>query len=319
MKLCPTCRKTYTDDGLNFCLEDGSVLVLENPSMANTIVMGNPMPTDPSPIGLNQQRIQSTYGTQPQYAAPVKKGSSKTWLIAVAILGLVLLICGGGLAGFFVYVVSQADTANINDSADPTPTPGSVRLSNVSASPTPFESQDVQVVDLSEWVREFSVYGTTEFTDDEFLMSSKQKGYYYVLVAPEEYKTENAVTRVTARNVDNTPSSLGFGLIFHSDTTPLEKDYAFLIDTKKKRFRVVRHEPSKETTVVPWTNSNFIKEGGADNILEARDKDSKVDLYINDQKVTSVTNTYGFKGGVAGLYSGDAVKAGFKDLEITKQ
>ncbi|MEQ1923696.1 MAG: hypothetical protein ABL952_14410, partial [Pyrinomonadaceae bacterium] len=26
MKICPRCQKTYSDDNLNFCLEDGSVL-----------------------------------------------------------------------------------------------------------------------------------------------------------------------------------------------------------------------------------------------------------------------------------------------------
>ena len=25
MKICPRCQKTYADDNLNFCLEDGSV------------------------------------------------------------------------------------------------------------------------------------------------------------------------------------------------------------------------------------------------------------------------------------------------------
>jgi hypothetical protein len=43
-----------------------------------------------------------------------------------------------------------------------------------------------------------------------------------------------------------------------------------------------------------------------------------IDLLINDQKVTSIRNTYGFKGGVAGVYSGDAAKAAFSKLEIRK-
>jgi len=34
--------------------------------------------------------------------------------------------------------------------------------------------------------------------------------------------------------------------------------------------------------------------------------------------VTSIKNVYGYSGGVVGLYSGDAAKIGFKDLEIRK-
>ena len=111
---------------------------------------------------------------------------------------------------------------------------------------------------------------------------------------------------------------MGFGLIFHSDPTPLTKDYAFLIDSKKKRYRIVRHEPEKETPVVAWTNSAAIKDGMAENVLEIRDKSGTVELYINGQMVTSIKNTFGYKGGVAGLYSGDGIKAAFKKLEISK-
>ena len=149
-------------------------------------------------------------------------------------------------------------------------------------------------------------------------MAAKDKGYYYVLVAPDDFSTEKAITRVTVRNPDDASSSLGYGLIFHSDPTPLTKDYAFLIDSKKKKFRVVRHEPEKETTVTPWTNSNLIKPGTAENVLEARDKGEKIELYINGQLATTITNKQGPTSGVPGLYAGDGAKIGFKKLEIAK-
>jgi hypothetical protein len=98
----------------------------------------------------------------------------------------------------------------------------------------------------------------------------------------------------------------------------LQKDYAFLIDTKLKRYRVVRHEPSKEVAMVPWTKSNIIKEGSEENVLEARDKGDTIELYINDQLVTSIKDLYGHPNGVPGLYAGDAAKIGFKKLEIRK-
>jgi len=141
-----------------------------------------------------------------------------------------------------------------------------------------------------------------------------------VLVAPDDYTTEDADTRVTLRNMDNMDSRYGYGLIFHSNPQPLNQDYAFLIDTKKKKYRVVRHEPSDEKTVVAWTNAPSIKEGAAENVLETRDKtsDGKVELYINGTLVNTIPNTFGYKHGVPGLYAGDAAKIAFKNLQVSK-
>ena len=53
-------------------------------------------------------------------------------------------------------------------------------------------------------------------------------------------------------------------------------------------------------------------------MLEARDKGDTVELYINDQMVTSIKDQFGHPKGVPGLYSGDGAKIGFKKLEIWK-
>ena len=49
-------------------------------------------------------------------------------------------------------------------------------------------------------------------------MRVKQKGYYYVLVAPddEENMSDSATVEVTLRNVSGAGSKLGYGLVFHS-------------------------------------------------------------------------------------------------------
>lgn len=319
MKICPVCRKTYSDDNLNFCLEDGTLLTQsQGQPLPETVLINQPRPTDPNrPQGM-QQAAPTGWNPPQQYPAPQKK-SSKTWLWVVGILGLVVLLCGGGFAGLLVIGVMNSDNATNSQN------PKNTRVSTTPAPSTPTTStpgdddlNNVQSIDLAEWVREFSVYGTTEFTGGELMMASKQKAFYYVLLAPDDYSTEGAATRVTLRNVEDANSSLGYGLIFHSNPTPLIQDYAFLLDAKKKRYRVVRHEPQKETALVPWTNSSLIKDGAAENTIEARDKGDKTELYINGQLVNSVSNTYAYKGGVPGLYSGDAVKIAFKDLEIRK-
>ncbi|HEX6279860.1 MAG TPA: hypothetical protein VFZ49_07560 [Pyrinomonadaceae bacterium] len=322
MKICPTCRKTYADDNLNFCLEDGSVLTFApSNEPPPTVMMSQPRPTDPaSPITSPQHPgIQSSFGNQPQqYSMQQQKKSSKAWLWIVGIVGILILLCGGGFAGL-VFIGMQAERNQASNSTYPSnnrsntaPSPGSSPFSSTTS------SGDVEEIDLSFWVKDFSVWGTTEMSGDEFLMAAKQKGYYYVLVAPDNYTTDGKNVRVTLRNVDNANSSLGYGLIFHSAPTPLTKDYAFLIDTKRKKYRVVRHEPSKEVSMVSWANSSAIKDGSQENVLEARDKGDSIELFINDQMVTSIKDQFGHPNGVPGLYSGDGAKIGFKKLEIWK-
>jgi hypothetical protein len=259
--------------------------------------------------------MQSGWSSPPPYVPPVKK-SSKTWIWVLGILAILVLVCGGGGIAL-VALVAYMPADNTNSSN------GRVVLTN-KGNPPPSNSTKppadgtVETLDLSKWTEDVSIYGNKEFTDGEFRMSSKQKNFYYVLVAGKEYSTTGATTRVTVRNVDDAVSSMGYGLVFHSNPEPLKQDYAFLIDAKKKRYKVVRHVPSNEISVVDWTNSTTIKDGSQENKLEVRDKGDTSDLYINDQLVTSIKNTYAFKGGVPGLYAGDAVKIGFKDLQIIK-
>ncbi len=313
MKICPTCRKTYTDDGLNFCLEDGSVLTNSNDVPAETLIMNQAPPTIQS-SGLTNPNPQTFGGQAPQqYSLQPQPSSSKTWLWVLGILGTVVILCGGGFVGFFAWVASQADNSNTvvgGDNKGPSP-----------QSKTPIKSGptgETVVVDLSEWVKDPSPYGTKEFANGELTMGAKQKGYYYVLVAPSEYESDNAEASVTVRNGSDEATNLGYGLIFHSNTTPLIKDYAFVIDAKKQRYRVVRHEPGKEIPVLPWTNSTTIKSGTQENILSARDKGATTDLYINGILTKSIPNTYRYQNGVVGLYSGDGIKATFKNLQIKK-
>src|SRR6476469_9979595 len=109
MKVCPRCQKTYTDDNLNFCLEDGSVL--------NSVNAAPPPPTSPiseprqtaSPQSFSQPQQQG-WNVQPQqpYSMQPPKKSSKAWIWVLLILGAIIVVCGGGIIGAFVYVGSKA-------------------------------------------------------------------------------------------------------------------------------------------------------------------------------------------------------------------
>jgi hypothetical protein len=322
MKICPTCRKSYADDNLNFCLEDGSVLTLTSSEPPPTVMMSQPRPTDPaSSFPTQSQGIQSSFGNPPQYSMQQPPKKSKAWLWIVGIVGILLLLCGGGFVGLvLIGMNAERNQANNNSTY-----PGNVNGSRTSPSPgaSPFSSTttttgDVTPIDVSMFVKEFSAFGTTEMSGDELIMAAKLKGYYYVLVATDDYSTLDSITRVTVRNPDNADSRLGYGLIFHSDPKPLTNGFAFLIDAKKKRYRIVQHSTSTEKSVVAWKTSSAIKDGTQENALEIRDKGDSVEFYINDQMVTTTKDSFTGSTGVPGLYSGDGVKVAFKKMEISK-
>ncbi len=76
MKICPQCRQTYTDDGLNFCLNDGSVLSVQSGSEAKTVFFESARVTNeyrpepkfqPPAVWQNQQNLQpAQYGAMAQ-------------------------------------------------------------------------------------------------------------------------------------------------------------------------------------------------------------------------------------------------------------
>jgi hypothetical protein len=249
---------------------------------------------------------------------PPKK-RSRTWLWVLGIFAILILLCGGGFFAVAAYLGSIANTI-ANDAS----TKGNKGIStprdakptaNASPATDPSSADDV---DMSGWAEKPSEWGTTRFTNGELVMNSKDKDSYFVQVALDKYETEGATTRLTLRNVDNANTSLGYGLIVHSDPSPLNRDYGFLIDSKRTRYRIVQHSPAEEKTIKPWSSSSAIRDGVQDNVLEVRDKAGELEFYINGTMVTSFKNSSGPKSGVPGIYTGGGLKVGFKRLQVAK-
>lgn len=119
MKICPQCRKTYEDDNLNFCLEDGSALNFSDQA-APTVMMPPPRETAAPPAGSPTQWEAAVQTAPPK--------SSKTWLLILVILGVLVVLCGGGGLGGFLLLrhkrtsVSSDKPAPVTSSSDlPTP------------------------------------------------------------------------------------------------------------------------------------------------------------------------------------------------------
>ncbi|HEV7699449.1 MAG TPA: hypothetical protein VGO43_04410 [Pyrinomonadaceae bacterium] len=321
MKVCPRCQKTYTDDNLNFCLEDGSVLnqMSAAPPPPPTQAMNEPRPTAP-PQGMASG--QPGWNVPPQgqqYAMPNKK-SSKTWVWVLLILGVIVLLCGGGLAAILFFaknatneLANAINSGNFNASKG---TKGNSNSTSTTDTTTTSSRTSIDSIDLSDWVPTSSKYASIEYTDSELLVKNNEKNYYYVLAGTTEQKSVGGDSVITVRNVNNGDTSLGYGLVFHSMTTPLIQGYAFVIDAKKKRYRIVHHTPGKEASVVNWTSSPLIKDGSQANTLEARDGSGTIDLYINGTKVNSIKNDFGYSDGVIGIYASNNNQIAFKDMQI---
>src|SRR5829696_2561168 len=123
MKVCPNCNQTYTDESLNFCLNDGATLTnLQTDEPPPTIQMNTARTTSPNysdqptnftdqPFGnqpnfgnapLSSWQNPSVSPNQPSYMAPVMavRGQNQTLPVislVLGILGLVLLCCWGGI------------------------------------------------------------------------------------------------------------------------------------------------------------------------------------------------------------------------------
>jgi hypothetical protein len=110
MKICPSCRQTYTDDDLNFCLTDGSFLTAVSDNEPKTVYMDQTRVTNqtnwgqqqqqqgyqPPTVWGNQQTIQ-----QQQMNSPMRIQSQNQTLptisLVLGILGIVTICCYGGI------------------------------------------------------------------------------------------------------------------------------------------------------------------------------------------------------------------------------
>jgi hypothetical protein len=121
MKKCPQCAQVYGDD-LNFCLNDGATLVgdvFTTQSETPTVVAG----------GFSVPTSTSTANTPPptqiyQVPLPVSEVTptrSKAWIF-LAVLAVIILFGGIGLAGFLYVSLNGGLTAQTATNTTPVPT-----------------------------------------------------------------------------------------------------------------------------------------------------------------------------------------------------
>ncbi len=343
MKRCPSCNRTYADLSLNFCLEDGTPLVADAPAADPNVTLryppardtSEPPPTElynaDSPIVNQVRAVPPPPSWTPAQPQQPKKSNAVWWILGGV---LVVGIAGVGLIVVLVVLASigaQMETSGTSNSNNRTLTSNSnlensnsANVSNSNSSNTSTSTENSISDDFSEpkWGAGNYRFGDIWYADDEYHMRSKKETYLVMYAPSDAYQTEDATVKVTARSVDGTVPSAGFGLIVHGQQIRNKglQDYALLIyPADEPYYEIITHRDGNQVALVPRTPSSVIRSGTNPNQLEVRINGSTLSFYINGQYLTRITDSANFRSGLAGFYTSDTVEVAFDDLEITRE
>lgn len=333
MKRCPQCNRTYADDALSFCLDDGAPLISASaPPYDSSATVQYPQARDTTPPPTMAYRP----GTPPPPAPPPvwspmppphpQKRSVWPWLLGI---GAVLAFMGVGVV-ILIFAVASMRNENVNRNGNNSNN-ANWRSANRNANRNTNSDENTNTrSSLQSFTDDFSAetwgtgksqYGNLSYSNDEYHMSATRGGYI-VMYAPNkpEYNTENASVRVGLRSIDGNPPNMGYGLIIHGEMTGGKlRDYGFLIHNgDEPKYKIVMHKAGVESLLVSWTPSSVIRTNTSPNQIEVRIRDRRLDFYINGQFITAITDTENYLTGRVGFYSSDTGEVAFDDLEISR-
>ena len=101
MKRCPTCNKTFTEEHLSFCVEDGTPLIaIDATDDEATVVRSSPAASETGASGASSERDSKPYQPPGSYIPPGSYGEAKrrTWPWILGILVIVFVFAGLGIA-----------------------------------------------------------------------------------------------------------------------------------------------------------------------------------------------------------------------------
>lgn len=131
MKRCPTCQRTFTDDHLTFCVDDGTPLSSENAPAAETssdeVTRVSPSSRRDEDYSARKADSEST-GSTPPYQPPgaylppgytPAKRRAWPWVLGLIALVLVVIVGFGVAAAVFIPRALRASrSANANENAN---------------------------------------------------------------------------------------------------------------------------------------------------------------------------------------------------------
>ena len=122
MKRCPACSRVYDDDGLRFCLDDGTNLIDKSPAapVPTTLILPASEESAPTMKQVLPPDVPPLYAQPgPTSAATHGKRSVLLWVIAVALL---IPFVAGAVAGGLVIFKKRASTWHLVLELAPSPT-----------------------------------------------------------------------------------------------------------------------------------------------------------------------------------------------------
>lgn len=130
MKICPKCNTRYTDENLNFCLNDGEYLSSFNDDSPPTVMLDPPRVTNqtnwneyetprttapPAPWQNQQQNMSNQQFAAPAFNQSLDK-TLPTVSLALGVLGVLLVCCFGGFPlGLAAVITGFIGMKNINN------------------------------------------------------------------------------------------------------------------------------------------------------------------------------------------------------------
>jgi ketosteroid isomerase-like protein len=159
MKRCPTCQRTYTDDSLSFCLQDGSLLLSEasvpesfDPNATLHLPAKKTGRDEPPPTEVlrSEQTLQvsappaSTVASPPprttmpdapegfSSSAPARSKPQSTGLIVGLTVTVVVLLLALGSVGAWMLLRDDSSSSNSNGETKGTPSPADNQNSRAS-------------------------------------------------------------------------------------------------------------------------------------------------------------------------------------------
>jgi hypothetical protein len=346
MKRCPTCNRTYTDPSLNFCLDDGTPLASDAPSGAdpNATIRypaprdtSEPPPTEiyhPESVAVTPRQTVPPPPSPQQWSpmpppTPARKSNALWWILggfAVVLIvgvGLIVLVIALSLSSNPNNSNFNANTRNENRNSNVT-TNANANVNTTNANTNANTSLPASLTDdfsQQKWNVATSEYGRSWYQDGEYHMTSKENTFVVMYAPSDEYNTENATVKVTARSVSGNVPVAGFGLMVHcaqSKAKQLE-DYALLIyPSEEPEYEVIMHKDGKQSSLVPRTKSTAIRSGSAPNQLEVRIKGIDLWFYANGKYLTRINDSQNYRRGRAGFYTSDVYEVAFDNLEIQR-
>src|SRR5215213_201238 len=278
MKRCPTCNRTYTDLSLNFCLEDGTPLTADAPPPLDpNATIRYPPARDtseppPTEIYRPQPQVVSPRPTTPASpppppqwtptptAAPPRKKSNAVWwilggLAAMFVIGIgvvVMLVALASLGSNSNKTNLNANTRNENRNSNVTANANANAPNTNANANAAIPNSFVDNFNEQKWGTGNSQYGRIWYDGGEYHMSSRERTFVVMYAPSDDYNTENATVKVTARSVTGEVPSSGFGLMVlcaQSKAKQLE-DYALLIyPSDAPEYEIIKHKDGAQSSV----------------------------------------------------------------------